>query len=277
MKQPVLISVEEILLRYEGILFDAFGVLLRGHEGIPGAINLIRHLNEIRFPYWVVTNGSCYSSEKTAESYQKRGLDIRADRVITSGSLVAPWLREKGLEGARLRILGPPSSFFMAREADCLLTDGDDFDVLIISNQNGYPLLETMDHVISVLFRRIDKGNSPLLLLPNPDLLYPAAQDSYGVTSGMVARIIESALNLRYGKEAPCFVRLGKPYAPIFEEALRRAAHLKLVMIGDQPETDIRGANDIGLDSVLVESGISRMSMESLLQIAQPSFYLPSL
>ena len=274
---PREISVEGILSAYEGILFDAFGVLVQGHGAIPGAVRLIDRLNRSGFPYWIVSNGSCFSVARTAESYQCRGLNIPEDRVITSGSLVPVWLKKHGFSGSRLRILGPDSCSFMARESGSTLTGGDDFDVLIIGNQSGYPLLATVDQIISALFRRMDAGTMPALLLPNPDLIYPGKPGSFGMTCGMVATVIESALRVRYQGAAPEFVRLGKPFSPIFEEARRRAGHLKLVMIGDQMDTDIRGAIGVGLDSILIGTGVSRPYEPGTYEGAvQPTFRMPS-
>ncbi len=57
----------------------------------------------------------------------------------------------------------------------------------------------------------------------------------------------------------------GKPYAPIYELALRKASEVRraavasgdVLAIGDGIDTDIRGAADYGLASVLITSGIN--------------------
>jgi FMN phosphatase YigB (HAD superfamily) len=41
----------------------------------------------------------------------------------------------------------------------------------------------------------------------------------------------------------------------MFEEAFRRANTRNMAMIGDTPSTDFRGANNMGITSVLVETG----------------------
>lgn len=255
---PREITLPEVLANYGGILFDAFGVLIQGDAAIPEALALIERLNREHFPYWVVSNGSCFSVSETAASYQRRGLAVPGERVITSGSLVPGWLKKNGYEGCRLRILGPESCSFMAEESGCERVDGEDFEVLIIGNQSGCPLPDAVDQLISLLFRRIDAGRAPALLLPNPDLIYPGKNGFFGITCGMVAMMIEAALTLRYHDQAPGFLRLGKPWTPIFDEARIRAGDLKLIMIGDQLDTDIQGAIHAGLDSILIGTGISR-------------------
>ena len=73
----------------------------------------------------------------------------------------------------------------------------------------------------------------------------------------MIAKCIEEALALRYYSQAPTFAKLGKPYEPIFQKARQLADTDSLVMIGDQIETDIKGAIQANIDSALIETGVS--------------------
>jgi ribonucleotide monophosphatase NagD (HAD superfamily) len=75
--------------------------------------------------------------------------------------------------------------------------------------------------------------------------------------------MIEATLLLRDPWGAHRFVPLGKPYALMFEAAIRRIPgqdRRRIVMIGDQLGTDIMGAVRVGIDSVLVLTGIGRLS-----------------
>ena len=111
--------------------------------------------------------------------------------------------------------------------------------------------------VLTALFRMIDAGDVPRLVLPNPDLVYPS-DDGFGMASGSVALIIEAALRQRYPERGGLeFERLGKPNGAIFEEAFRRTGTMDMVMLGDGLETDIRGANSFGIDSALVAGGVT--------------------
>ena len=50
------------------------------------------------------------------------------------------------------------------------------------------------------------------LILPNPDLIYPRGEHSFGIAAGGVALLFEAALRRRYpGRDDLAFVRLGKP------------------------------------------------------------------
>ena len=102
------------------------------------------------------------------------------------------------------------------------------------------------------------RGNEVALLLSNPDLVFPKEADTYGFTGGAIALILEASLARLFPERAPRFTCLGKPNAAMFEQARRLAGTDNLVMVGDQLETDIRGANAAGIDSVLVETGVGR-------------------
>ena len=63
----------------------------------------------------------------------------------------------------------------------------------------------------------------------------------------------------------------------MFEEARRRAGTSDMVMIGDQPETDIRGANTFGIHSALVDTGIAASAAASLPPELRPTYHLRGL
>ena len=90
--------------------------------------------------------------------------------------------------------------------------------------------------------------------------------------------MFEAALKQRYpNRPGLGFVRLGKPNAAIFKEAFRRCGHRDVVMIGDQPETDIRGANRMKIDSVLI-TGTLTVSREAFLKDGlRPTYRMRSL
>lgn len=125
--------------------------------------------------------------------------------------------------------------------------------------------------------RKLDRRSPLALLVPNPDLIYPKGDEGYGVAAGSIANLIAEAVGAR-GHRAE-LVRLGKPHAPIFAEALRRAAcpSDQVVMIGDQLETDIRGANAAGIASALVTSGVAQLPRGEIPAEIRPRYLLAGL
>lgn len=272
-------TIEQLCDRYDVLLLDAYGVLVDAKAALPGAVELVDHLNATGKQFFIVTNDASRLPETSADRYRKFGMDISADRVITSGSLLGPAFRERGLQGARCFVLGPHDSRIYVERAGGVVIDVDaeaDVDACIIGDEDGYPFLETVDATLSALIRLYDRGSDPALLLPNPDLIYPAGPGRYGFTSGGAALLLEAGLARRFPERAPTFSRLGKPHQPMYDEARRRAGTDSLIMIGDQLETDIAGARAAGIDAALLTGGISSWSSDSAPE-RSPNYLLSSL
>lgn len=252
------IGMSQLIEQYDALLFDAYGVLMHGEGPLPGAPELLTRLRRQQKPFFIVTNSAARLPEDAAERYQRLGLPIEPEHIVSSGSLLQPWFAATGLQGARCAILGPAGTFHTVERAGATaVPPTEDFDALVIGDQVGFPFLEWMDAALSRLITKFDRGEAPPLILPNPDLIYPKAT-GFGMTCGVMAGIIESVLAQRYpNRPETRFVHLGKPEPAIFAEAVQRAGTRNVVMIGDQLDTDIRGACRFGIDSALVDGGVS--------------------
>ncbi len=271
-------TLAELVDRFEVILFDSDGVLTRWPSAIPSAPDAIDRLNSLKKPYLVLTNDASALPETRAARYARLGLFIDPSQILSSGMLLIPYFSDLGLAGARCVVLGTKdSAVFVQQAGGEVVTFDEDFDVLVVGDQEGFPFLEATGTVLSNLFRKIDRGETPRLVLPNPDLIYPE-REGFAFASGTVAQMFESALALRYPDRPDLtFTRLGKPHPAMFEEAIRRCGTRDMVMIGDNPGTDIRGANQVGIASVLVESGISSGDLSVLPDSDRPTYRLRSL
>ena len=176
-------------------------------------------------------------------------------------------------------MLGPEDSVrYVELAGGLVVTPDDEFDVVVIGDESGFPFLDTMDSVLTGLIRKLDHGENVHLVLPNPDLIYPKADRGFGIASGSIALILEAALQRRYpGRPGLKFTRLGKPHAVIFKEALRRSGTRNMIVIGDQLATDIRGAHAFGLDSMLVGSGITNTETISAEDHLLPTYVMQSI
>jgi HAD superfamily hydrolase (TIGR01450 family) len=258
------ISIDALLDRYDAVLFDAYGVLVHGSGPMPGAADVLHRLNREGRTYFVVTNDASKLPATAASRFQGFGLPIEASRILTSGMLLAGHFASIGLVGQRCAVLGPPDSLRYVRDAGGeVVAPGERFDVLVIGDESGFPFFEWADAALSSLFASIDAGRPVHLVVPNPDLIYPGG-GGFGFAAGTIANMFEGALALRYpGRPDLRFVRLGKPNEPIFEDAVRRAGTSRIVMIGDQWDTDIKGARAAGLDAVWIETGVTTVIPES--------------
>jgi len=273
------ISTAKLIQRYGVILLDAYGVLVDGKGALPGAAAFVEELRASGKPFYVVTNDASKLPETAARDYRAMGLSIDAEQLVTAGSLVIPWIRRLAIDGCRCLVLGTADSraYVEAAGASVVPIDANaEPHVIMVGDEEGYPFLEGVDAAITVALRAIEADRSIHLVCPNPDRLHPKGDGVLGVSSSAVAGLIEDALALRFPNRAlPGFERLGKPRPLLYEEALARAGRRDAVMVGDQLDTDIRGADALGLDTVLIGTGVSRP--ESVEPGLVPTWYLPSL
>lgn len=272
------ISTTTLIDSYDVLLLDAYGVLVHSKGAMPGAVAFLQEIREKGKDYYLVTNDASRSAETCEQRLEEYGLPMPADKVITSGALLSEFFVAEGLEGKRVMVVGTPDSQRYVREAGGTVIEPSadaDFDVLAICDEAGYPFLRTMDALLTNLCRQIDRGRCPTLVVPNPDILYPIDGDAFGFTSGGAALLMEAALAQRYPMRELNFTRLGKPYAPMYEEIRRRVPpDLTMVMVGDQIATDIVGARRAGIDAAIVDTGIAKWDQLLVDPMLAPTYRL---
>ena len=272
------VAIDTLIARYDALLFDAYGVLVHLSGAMPGAPDLIHLLNLSHKPYCLITNDASKLPETAAQRYRGFGLDVEAEQIVTSGQLLQRHFIDQGLDGARCAVLGTADSVRYVELAGGAVVPPDaSFDVLVVGDQTGYPLLDTVDTALTSLFLRIDAGQPVRLILPNPDLIYLRSEHSFGLAAGSVALLFEASLRRRYAdRDDLVFTRLGKPGPLLYEEGARRCGTRNIVMLGDQIETDIRGANRCGMASALVTTGISAPDLNALTGDSRPTYWMSS-
>lgn len=273
------ITIGELGERYDAILFDAYGVLVHSAGAMPGARDTIATLNQTEQPYAIVTNDASKEPDVAAKRYRGFGLDIPPERILSSGSLLPRYFSQHGLQDAACAVLGTAGSrYFVEQAGGTVVAATEDFDVLVIGDENGYAFVETVDAALSALFRAVDRGRKVRLVLPNPDLIFPHGGGGFGIAAGSVALMIEAALGRRYPqRDDLVFDRLGKPQPDLYESAIELLGSRNAVMIGDQLETDIAGAIACNIDSVLIATGVAHVETSTLESGMRPTYWMRSL
>lgn len=275
-----LVTFTDLLARYEAFFFDAYGVLNRGDTGVPHAPEAIAHLLANDRAFFVLTNDASRLESSIAQRFARLGMPIPAERIVSSGSLLGEYFQQRRLLGAKCVVLGPPDSEVYVRRAGGEVlphSEASTLDALVICDDGGYPFLETVNRVLTGLLARLDTGAQVELVLPNPDLIYPSGvHGEVGITSGSIAALFEAVLEQRFPGMGLGFTPLGKPYAPLFLEGIRRAGTSNAVMLGDTFDTDIAGAKNVGLDSAWLATGAARWPAGTV-PSARPTWRLDSL
>lgn len=258
--KPEIVTLDALLARFDTLLLDAYGVLIDQQGPLPGAVALIERLNREHRPYLILTNSASRLPETMAEAFGSRGLAIPAERILSSGMLLANHFNQHRLCGARCLVLGPTAARTYVERAGGEIVpvqSGIDAEVIVIADQQGFALQQGLDRALTLMLQRLDRGDPLALIVCNPDLIYPVARGHYGVTAGALAAMLEAILRERYPDKSIGFTPLGKPHPPIFSAAMQQVSG-SAVMLGDQLSTDILGAQRFGIATAQVMSGLAR-------------------
>lgn len=282
-REPVTCTFKELTTRHDLFLFDAYGVLFDGNKALPGARDALEFLRESRTPFFILTNDASKSTEFACDLYNKCGIPVTQDAIISSGMLVTDFFNAHALDGAETLILGPERAYGYVTDAGGSIlpfTKNARPDVIVIlDDKSEASFHESMQTLITVLLKTYSEGKEPHLLLANPDLIYPSGEGTFNFAAGSIAAMLEKILALQFPNSvAPEFVRVGKPYLPIFEKALTRYPATNPVMIGDQLFTDIKGAKEANIYAGLVLTGVTSYdtALQAPLEI-KPDYIIKSL
>lgn len=250
---------------YRAMLFDIDGTLARGRQAAAGAIELLAELRGRKFPYLILTNDANHSVEEKSEILAAGGLDVPPSEIVSGGAVLRELVELNGWEGKRFFVLGQLGTPCFAELAGLEVCRDESRidDCFGIINAEGY--YNWHDHIQAAInfFRR--HPYAPFVV-PNPDSYWPgSAPGVVGVGAGGQARFICQLLSEMGIEVNPIY--LGKPYRPIYDYTMhllrRRYPELamlpynKVLMLGDSLQSDIRGANQCGMVSGLLLTGIT--------------------
>ncbi|MEV5835335.1 HAD-IIA family hydrolase [Nocardia sp. NPDC052112] len=232
--------------RYEALLLDLDGTLYRGPEVIEGAPDaLADSVVAQRLVY--VTNNASRGPDVVARHLAELGFAAETDDVVTSAQAAARLLAERLDSGATVLIVGTDD---LAKEVEAVglrairRFNGAAPDAVVQghSPETAWPDLAEAAYALSA---------DALWVAANTDKTLP---NERGLAPGNGAMV--AALRAASGREP---LVAGKPYAPLLEDALVRAGTRSALVVGDRLDTDIEGANRVGLESLLVLTGVSTL------------------
>ena len=234
-----------VLERYGAFLVDVDGVLTRGRDALPGAVEAFAAL-QARGRALVLTNNSTRSRRELAEHLGRLGFAVSPDDILGSAFLAARYLARHygpvdvwvlGEDGVRNEMLLAGHRLAVRPEDATWVVAGMDRDVTYAK--------------LAQALRALVGGAK--ILATNEDATFPTAD---GLVPGAGA-IVGALRGMGFAAQHV----VGKPSPAAFEVALDVLGlpASRVLMIGDRLDTDIVGAQAAGLDSVLVLSGVDSL------------------
>ncbi len=233
-------------MAYQAVLLDIDGVLTVSWRALPGAVAAVAELRAAGYPLRFITNTTSRSRAVLSETLLAAGFEIPAGEILTAPAATAACLRRE-YPGKRCYLLtsGDVESDF---EGIALTGQGEPADVVVIGGAGIEFSHDALNHAFRLL-----QGGAPLIAMHRN--LYWQTADGLTMDAGPYILALEQAT----GAHATV---IGKPARAYFEEALAGlgTSTADAVMVGDDIEADVQGAQDAGLAGVLVRTGKFRQS-----------------
>jgi glycerol 3-phosphatase-2 len=235
-----------LLESYDLAMFDLDGVVYVSGAAIDGVADRLRRVREAGVHVAFVTNNASRTPEKVAANLVRLGIDADAADVVTSAQAAARVVRERFGPGAHVLLLGGPGLESALAEADLVAVVEPTADVVAVVSGYGPDVLWKDVMRAATLVR-----DGLPYIASNGDLTIPT---DYGLAPGH--GVLVKAIADYAGVEP---VVAGKPQRPLLDETVRRIGGERPLMVGDRLDTDIEGANVVGVDSLLVMTGVTHL------------------
>jgi HAD superfamily hydrolase (TIGR01450 family) len=233
-------------LRFDGLIVDLDGVVWVGSEPVPGSVAAIAELRAHGVRLVFLTNDPRGSRAEYAARLGALGVAADAREIVTSGSALASFVREREGAGTTAFVIGSPSlrrEFAQAGLALVAGEDGRDAEVVAVGGHDAFDYAE-----LRVATQAVRRGAR--LYAAGRDATFPMPDGPWPGTGSIVA-----AVEVAGGKAA---IAVGKPEPFIFDGARSLLGGCRSVaIVGDNLASDIAGGKRAGLTTILVLTGTS--------------------
>ena len=236
-------GLNSIADNYDLFYIDLWGVIHNGVNLHQQAIAVLKELSKKKKIFVLLTNAP-RPNETVINFLQKMGMDKELrEHVFTSGEAALNYLK-KSFISKKFYHIGPPRDFdlfdlFEKNKSENII----DSEYLLCTG-----LFDDQDKDLTFYKSLLEKHINKKMICTNPDLIVDRG-DVRELCAGSVAMVFE-----KMGGEVIYF---GKPHPEVYNQSIDNN-NKKILAIGDNLNTDIRGANLLNYDSLLISNGIHR-------------------
>ena len=231
-----------------GLLIDLDGVVYEGDRPIHGAAGVIDWLEEQGIGFLFLTNTTSRPRRAIVDKLHACGISTDVESILTPPVAAARWIREQGAGTAALFV------------ADATI---EEFEGLEIADRDAADVAAVVvgDYGSNWSYAELNRAFRLLMQSPAPALValgmtrYWKAEDGLRLDTGPFVAALSHATGVQP-------VVLGKPAPAFFEAALGLLGlpPASALMIGDDIQGDVRGAQAAGIAAALVRTGKYRQS-----------------
>ena len=238
-----------VLNNYDLFFIDLWGVIHNGIELKEEAVEVLDKIAEAKKDYVLLTNAP--RPKKNVENFlEKMGLDKnKRKNVFTSGEAALVFLKKKHLSEIFFHI-GPPRDFDLFIDFKKNQTQKIDESNYLLCTGLFDDNTQDLKYYKDLLTKHVSKK----MICTNPDLIVDKG-DKREYCAGSIAMVFEElGGNVSY---------FGKPHPEVYNQSIK-TVDKKIIAIGDNLRTDIKGAININYDSLFITGGIHNKEVKNL-------------
>ena len=246
MTVPVLQHFADLARNYDVILSDVWGVVHNGVRAHPEACAALKMYRQQGGTVVLITNAP-RPHEVIIKQIDEFGVPRDTyDDIVSSGDVTRAVVRSRPKQS--IHHIGPPRDKTIFEGIDVTFAPLESADYVVCSGLDDDETedAETYRARLDIMLRR-----KLFMVCGNPDVVVERG-DKLVYCAGAIADL--------YGALGGEVLYAGKPYRPIYEQALGKAKKQpplsRVLAIGDSVRTDLKGANAFGIDCLFLIAGI---------------------
>jgi HAD superfamily hydrolase (TIGR01450 family) len=251
--------------KYDSLLLDLDGVVYQGAQAVVNAVESINRATDSGIQVGYLTNNSSRRPETIAEQLVGFGINAKHDQIVSSASAGVMLLATKITAGSKVLVVGGDGLRHAVTEQG--------FEVVDHASHSPAAVIQGFSPDVS--WKELAQASfaiqgGAIWIATNQDWTVPVEQ-GIAPGNGTLVGAVHTAVGI-----LPEIA--GKPFRPIFDQALKQLGIKNPLMVGDRLDTDIRGANTAGIDSAAVMTGIvTRKELLAANPEDRPKFVLQDL
>ena len=227
---------------YDAAFFDLDGVIYLGPLAVVGATGALVGLHELGKLVMFVTNNAARSAQVVIDQLNSLGFQADDHNVLTSAQVAVAHIAGELPQGAKVLVSGSASLAQLVAEAG----------LVPVQTAADKPAAVVQGYDPAMTWPRLDEAALAIQAgarwyATNDDASRPTERGLVPGAGGAIAVIAGTV-----GGQPTIF---GKPFRPMLAEAVRRTGAERPIFVGDRIDTDIVGAVNAGMDSLMVFTG----------------------
>ena len=225
------------------------GVIWRGYEPVIDIKALFDRIHQLGCQPFCVTNNATSTVDEYLDKLRNYDVELSSDQILTSAEATAEYLEDNIQKGSSVYVIGEEGLKETIAKHGFGISDRPETD---------HPSAVVVGLDFNITYKKIYLAanlirEGTLFIGTNPDKTFPMPG---GVAPG--AGSIISPVEAASGTVP---VIIGKPEKYLFQLAMARSGSGpgETLMIGDRLETDILGAQQAGIRTALVLTGIASL------------------